>query len=585
MKKIVVLLLSMCLLTFLSTIGFGQQTEDQLNAFFKQYLEKVFQKRPSEATQLGDHRFDDRMDDLSAPARDGWVELDRQTLADLPKQVDYDSLSPAGKVDFEIFKHHLTRSLWMAENLKPFEEDPRVYNEYTNGLVYSMLTQSTLPQEKNVANAIARMGRIPQIIAAAKQNLHNPPRVVTETAIRQNQGAIAFYEHDLFELAGETPNRDALKKAAQAVVRSLKEYHQFLEGEILPRSSGEWRLGKEKFVKKMDLDLNSGVTADQMLAQAESEFAVVEREMYVIARQLWSRYLPGKPLPPDDAEGRHATIAAVLEKLSQEHGKPEDLVRDARATVAEIKKFIREKDILRLPEPDRCEVVEMPEFKRGNSTAYLQSAPPLEADTVSFFAISPPPKDWDAAKVKSFLEEYNSHMLQILTIHEAYPGHYVQGAYEHHNPSLIRRVYNSGAYVEGWAVYTEKMMLDQGYGDGSLPLRLIQLKFFLRAVCNTILDHKMHCTEMSDEEAMRLLVHDAFQSEGEARLKVIRAKQSACQLTTYFAGRMAMCQLRQQIQRELGEKFNLGRYHEAVLDEGAVPTKYLPELVKKKLVK
>ena len=585
MKIIPALLLSVGFFPCLSAVSFGQTADVKLSDFFKQYLEKVFPTRPVEATHLGEHRFDDRMDDLSAEARAGWVELDRQTLAELPRQVDCNALSSAGKVDYEIFKHNLTQSLWTAENLRPFEDDPRVYNGYINDSVYLLLTQSTLPKEKNIANAIARMEQIPKIVAAAKKNLRNPPRVHTETAVRQNQGAIGFYEHDIFDLAGDTPQRDSLKKAAQSVVACLKEHQKYLEGELLPRASGEWRLGKDKFAQKLDFDLDAGLSADQVLAQAEMEFTRVERDMYVIARQLWSHCFPGKTLPPDDAEGRHATIAEVLGKIGQEHGKPEDLTGDARKTVAQIKNFITENDILHLPAPDRCQVVEMPEFKRGNSTAYMQSAPPLDLETVSFFAVSPPPKDWDFAKVQSFLEEYNSHMLQILTIHEAYPGHYVQHAYGSRNPSLIRQVLGSGAYVEGWAVYTEQMMLDQGYGGGDLALRLTQLKFYLRAVTNAILDHKMHCSGMTDEEAMRLLAHDAFQSEGEARLKVIRAKQSACQLSTYFVGRMAMHRLRQQIQRELGEQFNLGRYHEAVLAEGAVPVKFLPALVKERVAK
>jgi uncharacterized protein (DUF885 family) len=585
MKNLFAFLLSMTLLPCFPTDSFSQTADVKLKDFYKQYLDKVFAFRPMDATELGDHRFDDRLEDLSPEARVGWVELDRQTLAELPRQVDFNSLSSAGKVDYEILKHNLTSSRWKSENLRPYEEDPRVYNGYINDSVFMLLTQSSLPKEKNLANAIARMQQIPKIVSAAKGNLRKPPRVYTETAILQNQGAIAFYEHDIFDLVGEDKNRDDLKKASQSAVACLKEYQQFLEAELLPRATGEWRLGKEKFSKKLDFDLDAGLSADQVLAQAETEFVRVERDMYVIARQLWSHYFSGKTLPPDDEEGRHATIAAVLEKIGQEHGKPEDLIRDARATVAEIKKFIKEKDILQLPEPDHCQVVEMPEFKRGNSTAYMQCAPPLDLETVSFYAVSPPPKDWSDAKVQSFLEEYNSHMLQILTIHEAYPGHYVQHAYGTRNPSLIRQVLSSGPYVEGWAVYTEQTMLDQGYGNGDLALRLSQLKFFLRAVTNTILDHKMHCTNMTDDEAMRLLMRGAFQSEGEARLKVIRSKQSPCQLSTYFVGRMAMYQLRQQIQRELGEKFNLGRYHEAVLAEGAVPVKFLPALVKERLAK
>jgi uncharacterized protein (DUF885 family) len=174
-------------------------------------------------------------------------------------------------------------------------------------------------------------------------------------------------------------------------------------------------------------------------------------------------------------------------------------------------------------------------------------------------------------------------MLHVLTIHEAYPGHYVQLEYSNRNPSLIRRVLYSGVFAEGWAVYTEQMMLDQGYGDGDLALRLHQLKFYLRAVANAILDYKMHCTQMSDEEALAFLTERVYQSEGEALGKIIRAKQSSCQLSTYFVGRTAFYRLRQQVQREQGDKFDLGRFHEAVLDHGTLPVKYLPELVRERL--
>jgi uncharacterized protein (DUF885 family) len=351
----------------------------------------------------------------------------------------------------------------------------------------------------------------------------------------------------------------------------------------MSRATGDWRLGKEKFSRKLELVLNAGMTAEQVLADAEAEFARLEREMYVVARQLWSKYFPKAPLPPDDSEGRRATILRVTGAVSQEHGRPEELLKDGRATVDRIKAFIREKDILRLPEPDRCQVIEMPEFKRGNSLAYLENAPPLDPQAASLYAISPPPSDWDAQRVKSFLEEYNRHMLQVLTIHEAYPGHYVQLEYSNRTRSLIRRVLQSGVFIEGWAVYTEQTMLDQGYGERDLALRLMQLKFYLRAVGNAILDHKMHCANMTDDEALKFLIEGAFQSEGEARLKLIRAKQTSTQLSTYFVGRMAHYRLRQQIQRELGEKFDLGRYHEAVLAHGSVPVKYLPELVRARL--
>ncbi len=563
--------------------AFGQTADERLQALFKTHLEESFTLRPLDATILGDHRFDHLLDDVSATARESWLAQQQQSLEHLTKDIPESELSANAQVDYAIFRDELVRNIWLAENTRPFEEDPRTYGSYLNDSVYSLLTQSTLPKEKNIENAILRMKQIPRVIATAKETLRNPPRTVLDTAILQNRGAISFYEKGLFDLVGHTPQIEPLTQAASTVVKELQAYQTFLETEALPLAKGDWRLGKEKFSRKLELVLDLGLTADQVLAEAESEFIRVQRDMYVVARQLWSRYFPNTPLPADDTTGRRETIASVIAAVSKEHGKPEALILDARATVTSIKAFIREKDILRLPEPDQCQVIEMPEFRRGNSIAYLESALPLDPNGSSFYAVSPPPSIWGESQVQSFLEEYNRHMLQVLTIHEAYPGHYVQLEYSNRVPSLIRRVLQSGVFIEGWAVYTEQMMLDQGYGNGDLALRLNQLKFYLRAVANTILDNKMHCTEISDEAALRFLVDEAYQSEGEAKLKIVRAKQSSVQLSTYFTGRMAHYRLRQEIQRELGDAFELGRFHEAVLDHGSVPVKFLPQLVRTRL--
>ncbi|HTA29390.1 MAG TPA: DUF885 domain-containing protein [Candidatus Cybelea sp.] len=561
----------------------AQEGDAKLETFFKQYLEEHFRQQPTDATRLGDHRFDGLLDDVSAAARARWLELDRETLARLPQEVDYAKLTRDGQIDFEIFQHELQAGIWLTENTHPFEEDPRTYGAYINDSVYQLLLQSSLPKEINVGHCLERMARIPAVIAVARQTLTHPPKPILETAILQNRGAISFYETELFQIAGDTPELDKLKAAAAPIAADLKSYQQFLEGDLMGRATGDWRLGREKFARKLDLVLDAGVTAEEVLADAEAEFARVQRDLYVIARQLWSQYYPKKILPPDDAAGRRETITKVIDAVNQEHGKPEELVGDARATVAKIKKFIREHDVLRLPEPDRCQVIEMPEFRRGNSAAYMDNSPPLDPEAASFYAVSPPPSDWDAKRVASFLEEYNQHMLQILTIHEAYPGHYVQLAYAAGAPSLIRKVFQSGSYIEGWAVYGEQNMLDMGYGDRDLRLRLMQLKFYLRAVANAILDHKMHCDQLTDEEAMKMLVEDCFQSEGEAKLKIIRAKQSSTQLSTYFVGRMGHYRLRQKTERELGDQFSIGRYHEAVISCGSVPLKYLPELVQRRM--
>jgi uncharacterized protein (DUF885 family) len=567
----------------LTVASVAQTMDERLEQFFRSHLDEVFEMRPLEATMLGDHRFDHLLDDVSPAARSVWLEHFRRQLARLPKEVSYDDLTRDGQIDFEILRDDLTRNIWLAENTRPFEEDPRTYGRYISDSVYSLLTQSTLPRETNISNAIARISEVPRIVKTAQETLRDSPPSILETAILQNRGAISFYEKGILKLVGNTPQSDEVRKATTTAVAALKEYQLFLEDSRRFRANGEWRLGYPLFAEKLALVLNAGLSADQVLAEAEAEFIRVQQELYVVARQLWSQYFPHVALPPDDESGRRTTIAKVTQIVSEEHGKPEDLVSDARATAGRIKAFIRSNDILRLPEPDRCQIIEMPEFRRGNSLAYLESALPLDPKGISAYAVSPPPSAWGDDRVRSFLEEYNQHMLQILTIHEAYPGHYVQLEYSNRCPSMIRRVLQSGVFIEGWAVYTEQMMLDQGYGDGSLALRLNQLKFYLRAVANTILDHKMHCTMMTDDEAYLFLTEGAYQSEGEARLKIVRAKQSSTQLSTYFVGRMGHYRLRQQVQRDMGDDFELGRYHEAVLDQGSVPMKYLPELVRERL--
>ena len=552
----------------------------KLAARFKAWLDAECDRHPVFATRQGDHRHDDRMDDLTPAARAADLTRTRKLLADLPAEFAGDNLSRAARIDLAIWVNALKADVWRAENLDEFATDPRVYGEYFSDSVFLLFTQSTLPRPRNVANAAKRIAEVPEVLAAAKQSLKTPPAILTEVAIQRTAGAIAFYEADIFALAGEAAATSELAGPCKAAATALKDYLAYLKADVLPRSTGEWRLGKARFAEKLAVDLDAGLTADEVLAEAEAEATRVEREMAVVSRQLWSKCFPGVPVPPDDAAGRRDMTQRVLTELGKDRGTPETLLADTQKTVAAVKDFIRANRILTLPDPDRCKIIEMPEFQRGFAAAYLNPAPPLDPSAASIYAISPPPRDWPAARRDAFFGEYNKAMLQILTIHEAYPGHYVQLEYANRHPSLVRKVLSSGTYAEGWAVYTEQTMLDQGYAAGDLSVRLHQLKFYLRAVLNAILDHKMHCSAMTDEAAQTMLTGRGFQTEAEAVGKVRRSKQSAAQLSTYFVGRTAFYRLRQQVQRNRGESFDLGKYHEDVLNQGTIPVKYLAELVK-----
>ncbi len=576
-------LLAGWLLLSASPVMLHANEDEKLAVFFKAYLEDLMKSSPVEASRLGDHRYDDRIEDLSPKARATSLDKQKATLARLIKEVEHKTLSRGAQIDYEIVRDTLNRNIWLEENTLPYETDPRTWGGYLSDSVYLILTQSTEEKSKRVRAAAARIEAIPKVVADAKAGIKNPPKVFTETAIKQNRGAINFYKKALFDIAGETPTVSVMAGPAKNAVVALEDYQTFLEKTVLPRSVEDWRIGRAKFDQKLAMELDAGVTADEVLKDALAEADRVRNEMYVIARQLWTKEFPKTPLPPDDAAGRQRCIQEVMASLGRDHGEVTTLVPDAQKTADEIKAFLKANDILRLPDPDRCAIVEMPEFQRGNSTAYLNPAPPLDPKAESQYAVAPPPKEWDDRRVQSYLQEYNRSMMKLLTIHEAYPGHYVQLEYSNRHPSLVRRVLQSGIFAEGWAVYTEQMMIDQGFGNGDLSLRLHQLKWYLRAVVNAILDHKMHCEKMTDAEALKLLTEGAFQTEGEALGKIQRAKLSSCQLSTYFVGRMAFYRLRQSVQRETGKDFDLGRYHEAVLAHGTLPVKYLPEVVRTRL--
>ena len=286
--------------------------DSPLESFFHRYLDERFVLHPMEATQLGDHRFDARLDDLSPAALEKSLAHLKQSRARLHKEIDRAKLSPDERINFDIFAHELEASIWVRENTQPFATNPRAYNEYISDSVFLILTQSRLPKETNVANAIARMKQISAVVVAAKTNLKHPPRAVLETAIKQNKGSIGFYERDIFEFVGDSPQLPALKAEAARVVPVLKDYQQWLEKDLLPRATDDWRLGKRKFARKLEYTLDAGMSADEVLRDAESEFTRVHNDLYVVARQLWHRYFPATPLPPADAAGKRATVAKVI---------------------------------------------------------------------------------------------------------------------------------------------------------------------------------------------------------------------------------------------------------------------------------
>ena len=286
------------------------------------------------------------------------------------------------------------------------------------------------------------------------------------------------------------------------------------------------------------------LTPERILAEAEREFTAVRAEMVRLARDLWPTWCPGRPLPTDEG----ALVRGVLDAVAAVHPAADDLLEFCREENARIEAFCRERDLIGLA-AEPLEIRWTPMFLRSFGGAMLSSPGPLDKGQKAFFAITPMPDDWTDEQRESSLREDNDRMLRLLTIHEAVPGHYLQGVYANRCPSIVRAIFGSGLFAEGWAVYVTQVMMDVGYGADDPALLLIHWKFYLRSATNAIIDARIHCDGMTEDEAVALMVDGGFQEEAEARAKFDRARLSSTQLSTYFAGSMEMWDIEREVRR------------------------------------
>jgi uncharacterized protein (DUF885 family) len=548
----------------------------------KQALDTWMQLSPVGATQIGDHRFDGQIDDLSAAGRQKGLEASKSLLAQLDK-IDASQLSRENQVDAAILRNQLQSDIWNTEVLQSWAWDPQVYNSLAGSAIYGLMAREFAPLPERIKSATERMEKIPQIFAQARENLDpaRVPLIHAQTVSKQNQGLLSIVETFITPHLGELVPADAARThaAIDGLKKAVAEQQKWLDETLVPNAKGDFRIGAEKYDQKLKFALVSSLSRQDIKQRAEAELKRVRGDMYGIAREVL-KDKPGAPkLPenPSDAQ-QQAAIEAALELAYAQHPARDKVVDDAKAALKSATDFVREKDLVTLPDAP-VEVILMPEFQRGVAVAYCDSPGPLDKNLATFFAISPIPDDWTQAQSDSFLREYNSRMIHLLSIHEGIPGHYLEGWHSSKFPSTLRAVLRSGMFAEGWAVYTERMMQEQGYLDNDPLFHLVQLKFYLRSIANAILDQGVHVDNWSREQAMHLMTHDAFQQESEASGKWVRAQLSSAQLPTYFVGVQEHLDTRKAAQEKLGDKFNLKAYHDQILSYGAPPVRFARELM------
>jgi uncharacterized protein (DUF885 family) len=538
----------------------------------REVIEARLQASPEEATQLGDHRFDDRLKDYSPEARAAEEATLRRELAALA-EIDPAGLTGANRIDARILRTELESKIFTLTEERPYEWNPLSYNDSLANSVYAFTAREFAPAAQRLHNAARRLVAMPRVIAQIKANLKNPPRVHTETAILQTGGAIELVRTGLDPLLAQAPELKAELAPAQAqAIAALTDYKQWLEKEVLPRANGEFRLGAERFRKKLHYTLDSELTPEEILARANRELDSTTAALYATARPLFERYYPdaGSAALADQPR----VIKAVLDRLAETHADDDTVVARAKEITTAATKFVRDHDLVTVPDAP-LKVIVLPEFQRGVAVAYCDAPGALEPKGETFFTVSPTPADWNAARKLSFFREYNDYMLHDLTVHEAMPGHYLQLAHanQFHAPTLVRAIMGSGTFVEGWAVYMERVMADTGFGGPEV--RMQQLKMRLRAIINAILDQKIHTAGMTEKEALELMTKRGFQEDGEAVGKWRRACQSSTQLSTYFVGAVEHDDMRAAAEKKWGATFTLKKYHDAVLSFGSPPVKYV----------
>src|SRR6266550_1593615 len=548
--------------------------DDAFQKIARDYIEQYLQSNPEDATELGDHRFDSQLTDYSPDARAKDLATQKE-FRDKLNAIDGSQLTGANNIDFRILKENIDYKIFQAEELKEAEWNPLVYMQSLANSLYLLVARDFAPPEKRIPSLRQRMEGIPRVIAQAKANLQHPPRVHAETAIEQTQGAINLVREGLAPLLDRAPQmQKELAPLQEKTAAALEDYKKWLEKDLLPRSDGDFRLGVEKFRKKLRFALASDLSMEEIMKRAQADLQQTQTAIYETALPLYKKYFP-KADQPALADKKKIT-AAVLNKLAEQHPDDNTIVSYAQKIVGEATDFVRSHNLVTVPDTP-LDVIVMPEFKRGQAIAYCDASGPLEKNAKTFFAVAPTPNDWSKERKESFFREYNNYMVRDLTVHEAMPGHYLQLAHanEFRAPTLVRAIFQSGTFVEGWAVYCEQMMAEISYGGPEVKMQ--QLKMRLRAICNAILDQSIHAGKMSEQEAMDLMMKEAYQQEGEAVAKWKRARLTSAQLSTYFVGVTEHLDLREKAKAKAGTSFDLKKYNDQVISYGSPPVKYVRE--------
>ena len=560
-----------CILV-LSIISCSKKDSNKsFDTYKNNFVEGLWKLNPDWAASQGYHKYDSVLIVPDAKNRKINIDFALSNLDSL-KKYSLETLNDNNKTDFYMIKNQLESTAFYANEYKSYEWNPAEYN--VCGAFAEILNGKYDSLDNRLRNFNLKLKNVPAFYKAAANNIKNPTFEHTALARDQNLGGLSVFEIDLKEAVAKsklsTDEKGQIIANAKAASKSITDYVEFLKT-APTRAAGDFRLGNEVYAKKFNLDIQSSYTSDQMLEKAVAHKKDLHQKMFDLSEKLWAKYLKNAAKPAD----KLTQIKQVIDEISKQHTTPEKFQTEIEKQIPELTAFVKSKNLLYIDPSKPLVVRKEPSYMAGVAGASISAPGPYDKTANTYYNVGSM-AGWSAEKSESYLREYNDYILQILNIHEAIPGHYTQLVYSNQSPSIIKSIFGNGAMIEGWAVYTEKMMLENGYKNSD-EMMLMYYKWNLRSTCNTILDISVHTKNMSKKEALDLLSNQAFQQQAEADGKWNRVTLTQVQLCSYFTGYTEIYEFREMLKKS-DKNFDLKKFHEKFLSFGSTPVKYIKEL-------
>lgn len=526
-------------------------------AVSRDYLEDIYRRQPTLATFLGVHKYDDRLEDYSRQAMTDAVAAARQ-FRDRVAAIDAASLSSANQLDREQLLHAIDSRILTLDVIRPWARDPDTYSSGLTNTAYIMIKRAFAPPDVRLRHLIARQKAMPAVLADARKNLENPPRIYTEIAIEQIDGNKEFFQSSVMSAFPNVTDKALLaelKQTNDAVIAAFDEYKAWLKTDLLKRSTGAFAIGEETYRKKLAADDMIELPLDDLLAIAETDLRKNQAAFAETAKLVDPKRTP----------------LQVLEKMQDDHPPAAKLLSVTQSELDSLATFITDRKLVTIPQAEPARVQETPPFLRATTSASMDIPGPFEtvAKEAYYNMTLPDPKGSPAA-TREFMKQWYYPAITNVSVHEVWPGHYLQFLYAPKFPSDVRKVFGANSNSEGWAHYCEQLVLDEGFHADDPRYRLAQLQDALLRNVRFIVGIRMHTKGMTREQAEELFVKDGYQPRPVA---VFESKRGTSDPTFgyYTMGKLMILKLREDYKRKLGSEFSLQRFHDTFIGLGPLP--------------